>query len=293
MKLRLFCFVGCASLAAACGLSAIGSGGSGLDVEPTDAAATDAVTDATTKLDGATSFDASKKDAARADDAPSDAPPVDAGQDAAVTFVTVISPYDPSGSLTYPIPIDWTLASEPPLPIHYTTDGTDPVATSPGGMSPVVVHAVPGGTTIRWSVADDSAVHMFNVGADAGLESDTVAFQDGFSFGDSGSPIIVAQPGETLQLHVENAWEWNSTTYCPDCIDQLKYGIDGAVGCMLDGNPQVYPGVHQDRQTLVSIDAPNAKGVSYIRVGLEQNFNCDDVIGHTLGKTIVGTVIVK
>jgi hypothetical protein len=218
--------------------------------------------------------------------------PVD-GSVAPAKVVSTISPYDPSGTLVYPTPIDWSLASDVPADIRFTLDGTAPTATSAGGPGPITVSKPPGGTKIRWTAGADPTVHEFLVGVDSSLNGKTTAYAAGFTFNGVGSHIVVATPGQSLTLHVADAWEWNSATSCPGCVDQLKFGFDKTLGCVLDMEPNPYPGAHVSNTALQpSFQAPTTPGVYDVHLGFEQNYHCSDTIGHGLGTTVVATVIV-
>ena len=207
--------------------------------------------------------------------------------------MSIISPYDPSGSLTYATAIDWTCSRAIRLTtIYVTVDGSTPTLASSNGLSPVYV-SKPWRTTqsSSGSRAPDPAVHSFTVKINSSLESNNQGFVWKFAFTSTGSPIVHAAAGATLGATAGSSQEWAQSSES-DAIDQLTYGIEGGTGCVFDQVPGVYPGV-STQNTAVTITAPKTNGTYQVHLGFQQQFHCmPDTIGMGLGSTAVGTIIV-
>lgn len=216
-----------------------------------------------------------------------------AEQDAGREPLNAISPYHPSGTLTYQRPIDWTIASvDSSAVIRYTTDGSAPGPASPSAVGKVTLPAVPDDTTIRWVVLPGTEVHAFVVKVDPGLSSSTQGFVDRVAFDSSGAPVVRASPGATVTGKVR-AFVWNGPVGCPSCIDQVLVGVAVAEDCVTDTNPQTHPGSTRTGVSF-SIEAPSTPGVYAVKTGFTQQFRCTpDAIGKPLGATQIGVLVVE
>ena len=226
-------------------------------------------------------------------DVPFDAFVIDANADGGAEQPSIISPYHPSGTLTFQRAIDWTIASaDAAAVIRYTSDGTIPSASSPSAVGKVTLAAVPDNTTLRWLTAPGTTVHSFLVRVDSSLSSSTQGFVDRVAFDATGAPVATVSPGATV-TGTGRTFLWNSGSSCPNCIDQLLVGVTLSEACFTDRNPQVYPGVTA-LNVPFSVKAPSAPGVYTLQTGFTQQFKCTpDAIGRTLGQTRIATIIVK
>jgi hypothetical protein len=259
---------------AACAIDVTGSlVAPGLPAEPADEAEAGATSDA---------------DAPRGDDGGL-VIEVDAGPEP----LNTISPYHPSGTLTYQLPIDWTIASaDATAVIRYTTDGSAPGPTAKTAVGKVTLSAVPDGTTIRWVVLPGTLVHTFDVKVDPALSSSTQGFVDRVAFDASSSPVVRVRPGATVTGTVRS-FVWNAPVGCPSCIDQVLVGVTTAEDCVTDTNPRTHPGSTRTNVPF-SIKAPETPGVYTVKTGFTQQFRCTpDAIGKGLGATVIGTLVVE
>lgn len=239
--------------------------------------------DARASADGPTDIDLGRLDGGKGDaDAASGPEPL-----------SVLSPYHPSGTLTYQKAIDWTIATaDSAALILYTIDGTTPGAPSPTAVGKVTLAAVPDNTTIRWVVAPSTNVHAFLVRVNPALSSSTATFADRVVFGATGAPIAKVAPGATLN-GTARAFAWNGSVGCPNCIDQLLIGVVVAEDCLTDDNPHTYPGATTAAAPF-SVKAPSTPGIYRVKTGFTQQLNCrPDAIGKSLGQTEVATIIVE
>jgi hypothetical protein len=220
------------------------------------------------------------------DDVPGPTPP-------ASEVATIISPFHPSGALTYQRPIVWTIgAFDAATVIHYTIDGTIP--TTQSGLfstGKVTLDALPEGTRIRWIAGGSSLVHEFTVHVDGNLAAETHHFVDNVRFTASGGPIVRAKPGATVAGKA-GAAVWNGQNSCPTCIDQITIGITNASACLVHVQPDTFPGAEGTDWTF-SIKAPTTPGVYKLKTGFEQQFKCADALGRGLRETEIGTIIVE
>jgi hypothetical protein len=211
----------------------------------------------------------------------------DASADAP-SITTIISPYDPSGTLAYAFGIDWTIASDPPAMIYAMSNGTNPDMTSPHGMSPYTVSSPAG--VIKWIVGNDPTVHTFSPRVDTNLQSQTQAFATGFTFDSSKSPIVHASPGSVLMGTASAAQEWMIGSATGD-IEQVVIGINSSSACLMSGIPGAYPGSEQS-PVQFTLTAPTAAGTYSVHVGHTLQTSCVNANGHVLDATVVGVIIV-
>lgn len=204
---------------------------------------------------------------------------------------TVISPFHPSGSLTYQRPIIWTISAfDAMTPIHYTTDGSAPDSSAQTGIGKVTLQNLAEGTRIRWVAATGSTIHEMTVHVDSSLATETHHIVENVRFTASGGPIVHVKPGATVAGKA-GAAVWNGQSNCPTCIDQITLGISSAATCLVSVQPNTFPG-SAGSDVSFSIKAPTAPGVYKMRTGFTQQYKCADAIGQALHDTEVGTIIV-
>lgn len=205
--------------------------------------------------------------------------------------------------LTYPASwgafakgIDWTIASEAPATIRYTTDGSAPTSTSAGGASPVTFFIATTATTLTWisDTGAKEAPQTFGVKIDTTLQSKYGYVVEDLTL-DGKSPVVVVSPGAVLSGGAKiQAWV---STGCPGCRQQLVYGIGStAAGCLYDWSPGVWPGASGTAST--SLTAPSTPGTYKVRVAFALQLKCSDALttANPLGvqpTTEVGVIVVK
>lgn len=213
-----------------------------------------------------------------------------------------ISPAGFAASKTAFSDIDYTISTQIPATIHYTTDGTSPspgVGTTTSAPSPVTLATVPGatpGTVIRWfadyggSSGAEPFLHSFTVntvapGNDLGVLVNLVKFT-----GVDG-PVIRVAPGATVTGSVRaQYWRSNASGYCPGCLVQWVLGVDGVgqVACVASVST-VYPG--QTSTPTFTFTAPAQPGRYVMRTQLQLQTSCQSA-GYSGGED-VGVVIVE
>jgi hypothetical protein len=192
--------------------------------------------------------------------------------------------------------IDWTIASEDPSTIHYTTDGSAPTSTSAGGASPVTLSVSTSGTDLNW-ISDDGAtepMQTFHLVIDSTLQSKYGYVVDDLTL-DGTSPVVVVSPGASLAGGAKyQAWV---STGCPLCRQQIVYGIESTpAGCLYDYSPSTWPGVSGTGS--IALTAPSTPGTYKVRVAFALQLSCTDALttANPLGvepTTEVGIIVVK
>jgi hypothetical protein len=192
--------------------------------------------------------------------------------------------------------IDWTIASEAPSTIRYTTDGSAPTSTSVGGASPVTFPVSASGTDVKW-LSDDGAteaVQTFRVMIDSTLQTKYGYVVEDLTL-DGTSPVVVVSPGASLAGGAKyQAWV---STGCPLCRQQIVYGIESTpAGCLYDYSPSTWPG--QSGTGTIALTAPSTPGTYKVRVAFALQLSCSDALttANPLGvepTTEVGIIVVK
>jgi len=197
-----------------------------------------------------------------------------------------ISPGSYVGSATaYAKGIYWTLASETPSTIFYTTDGTAPGPTSANKPSPLDLHITTDGTKIRWYADNgvkEAIAHSFTAQIDTALQSGYSFVVDRVKLEGTG-PVVVVAPGAIVNGSAYyQAWVGSG---CPGCRMQLVYGIGTTeAGCLYDWAPGVYPGA-SGTYTTIKATAPSTPGVYKLNVAHSLELVCSDA----LAKSVLGT----
>jgi hypothetical protein len=192
--------------------------------------------------------------------------------------------------------IHWTIASEDPSTIRYTTDGSAPDATSASGASPLTISVPTDGTVLKW-ISDDGAkegAQSFTVQISSSLQSNYGFVVDEMKLNGT-SPVVVVSPGTVLNGSAKyQAWVG---TGCPGCRQQLVYGVGNtAMGCLYDWSPGTWPGVSGTATT--KITAPSTTGVHKVRVAWALEYSCADATttANPLGvkpTADIATIVVK
>ena len=192
--------------------------------------------------------------------------------------------------------IDWTIASEAPSTLRYTTDGSSPTTTSAGGASPVTLFMATSGTDLKW-ISDDGAKEAeqtFHVVIDTTLQPKYGYVVEDLTL-DGTSPVVVVSPGASLAGSAKyQAWV---STGCPGCRQQIVYGIGSTpAGCLYDYSPGVWPGV--GGTGAIALTAPSTAGTYKVRVAFALQLSCSDALttANPLGvepTTEVGIIVVK
>lgn len=223
---------------------------------------------------------------------------VDAGCDATGTCdagrepLSLISPYR-DGGLTYPYSIAWTLGALDNAIIHYTTDGTDPTASSKLASGSTTLKDLPTGTTIKWTAGDSTNVHSFVTafdGPDGGAARNGGFIIENFRFATSTSPITSVPRGVLKVGVAADIRFWNGAG-CATCIDVFTVGIDKPSDCFIGADPGLYPGVGF-AGVKFTLTVPTDPGVYPIRVGSSAVFNCTQALAQPLSDVQVGTLVV-
>ncbi len=123
--------------------------------------------------------------------------------------LTAISPFHPSGELTFQRPIDWTISAlDPSTVICYTLDGSTPTAKSSSATRKVTLDDLKNGTKIRWTAGDSNVVHAVDVGVKDSLKNDTHWLIERVRFDASGGPIVKVGKGARVKGRAAAAF-WN------------------------------------------------------------------------------------
>jgi hypothetical protein len=210
--------------------------------------------------------------------------------------LSILSPFDPSGTLTFQRVIDWTIAArDPAATLHYTTDGSMPTLGSPMATGLVTLKALPDGARIQWLVGASTKVNTFDVHVQPALSSALHTIVEHVTFDLSKSPYVTVPPGTKVVGHAD--WQgWNQDS-CPLCVDQLAVGIDTAEGCIIGGIPGRYPG-QKGTSVQFTVTAPAAPGSYPVKIGVVQTFNCmpgarSTAVGSKLSNTVIGLIEVR
>ena len=167
----------------------------------------------------------------------------------------------------------WTIASETPSTIFYTTDGSAPGPGGPSKSSPADLYLATSGTKLRW-YADNGAketAHEFVVKIDGSLQSGYGFVVDAVKL-DSVGPVVVVSPGATITGRA-NYEAWVGTG-CPGCRMQLVYGIGNtSAGCVYDWSPGTWGGA-SGTDTALKMTAPAAPGVYKLNVTYTLELSC-------------------
>jgi hypothetical protein len=211
----------------------------------------------------------------------------------AVEPLTALSPYHPSGSLTFQRPIDWTISALDPMTvIRYTLDGTAPSAISSSAIGTVTLNGLQNGTRIRWTGGSSTVVHALDVRVDSALDRNTHFIVENVRFDASGTSIVKVAKGARVTGRA-SASVWNGYDNCPNCIDQVTVGIVSAAACIISTNPQTYPGRNAN-DVAFEVIAPTTNAVYRLKVGFTQQYRCTpDAIGTKLDAIEIGTIVVE
>lgn len=248
----------------------------------------DTVRDASTS--DPNSFDPTT-DAGSGDPEPSDGAPTDAADAADAALVesaTILSPYEPSNTLTYARAIDWTIAAfDPAMSIFYTTDGTTPSLSSSSAKGSVTLPAVADATAIRWITGPNDIVRTFNVKVNPSIAEQFIVHR--LAFDQTKTPVVRVKAGTTIagtaSIHI-----WSDQ--CPNCILQIMVGISIPQTCLYNGVPNKYPGVAQDNVAF-QIPAPATLGTYELKAAYNAHFSCAQALQTTLSSVVLGKVIVE
>lgn len=190
---------------------------------------------------------------------------------------------------------------EPGSFINYTFDGTKPVpdaGTTRSVVTPLMIPGVDAGT-LRWfaSLPDggrepDEHTLVQTIGTppfhDLGGYLESVRMTSPITT--SGSPYVVASPGQTITLNaIQHVWKSDAQGYCPTCVLVPAINVDG-VGQVFCPGPYTggpFPGF--SGAVNVTFTAPSAPGRYYVRYVVSLSFNC----GQAGGGGPVGVVIVR
>jgi hypothetical protein len=182
-------------------------------------------------------------------------------------------------SFFYPGPVDVTIAADQPgTMIAYTTDGTAPIASSPGGPSPVTVTLMVGPTTLSYVATttggSDTGGDVYHF--DPATAKSNAGYVVTSAALDGAAPIAVVAPGQVVHAtaHVQF---WNQTGG-NNFTAQLVYGVDQTdQGCLIDAGLPLFPGVSQD--VMVDITAPTGMGVHDVNVADTEQTSCASAMG--------------
>jgi hypothetical protein len=188
-----------------------------------------------------------------------------------------IAPGDYAFGTAWARGITWTIGSEGPSTIRYTTDGSTPTAASAGKTAPAELFVSSSGTVIKWYAdngAKEATIHSITASI---LTSGQTAYGyivEKTNLGGKG-PVIVASPGATISgTAAYQAW---NNSGCPMCRYQLIYGVGtAAAGCMYDWSPGVWPGA--SGSGTISVKAPSTPGVYDLNVSYTLQVSCADGI---------------
>lgn len=216
---------------------------------------------------------------------------VDASRPDAVEGPTILSPYEPSNTLTYERPIDWTLAGfNPSTTIFFTTDGGPPSLKSTPAIGSVSFTALADGSTIRWRTGPNDPARSFKVKVDPALKNGDHYIIQRLAFDLTKGPVVRVSAGASVTGTVSyTVW---SGSYCPGCIIQLKLGTTAPQTCIHNGGAGVYPGVSKDNVTF-TIQAPSTPGTYELKTGFDLQYNCADALNGGLSTISIGTIIVE
>jgi hypothetical protein len=212
--------------------------------------------------------------------------------DAGPEPLSLISPFRDAG-LTFPESIVWTLSALDDALFHYTTDGTDPVASSKSGAGTVTLQDLVDGTVIKWTVGASANVHSFVVhidGLDGGSAQGGGVILQNFRFATTTTAITAVKLGVTSIVVRADIRLWNQRG-CPTCVDFLTLGIDKASDCFAASIPGTYPGAAANSRTF-TVTVPAEAGVYPIRMGYSQVFDCPGALAQPLSDTQVGILVV-
>jgi hypothetical protein len=171
----------------------------------------------------------------------------------------------------------FSIGSEAPSTIVYTTDGSTPGTGSPHASSPVTFPIGSSGV-IQWfaDTGAPEAVHSAGVTIDTRLQTYYGFLVDVPNLGPDG-PVAVVAPGATVS-GTANWQAWTGPT-CPGCRYQLIYGIENAEkGCFWDGTVGAWPGKSQTAGSF-SVTAPSAPGTYRVNVTYTLQNDCATGMG--------------
>jgi hypothetical protein len=129
---------------------------------------------------------------------------------------------------------------------------------------------------------------------DPAPQSNWGSLGENLAFGKSGTPFVVAAPGEALGATFrQTAWRSAPTGYCPTCITQFTSGVDtvaqtSCTNVTPSTNFPTYPGATVTHS--ISFNAPTQPGRYFVRFGLNFQFSCSTA-GY--GGTPMGVVLVR
>lgn len=184
-----------------------------------------------------------------------------------------IAPGDYAFGTAWARGITWTIGSEDPATIRYTTDGSAPGPTSASKASPAELFIATSGTVIKWYADNgtkEATVHSMTANILTSGQSAYGYIVEKTNLGGKG-PVIATSAGATISGSATYT-AWNNPG-CPMCRFQLVYGVGTtSAGCLYDWSPGAYPGA--GGSGTISVKAPSAPGVYDLNVSYTLETSC-------------------